>query len=52
MPNREPREMRDRAQKMREMAESFGDLELQRLLREQADNLESLADEMTKMAGQ
>lgn len=40
--------MRQRAQKMREMAETFADPELQRLLREQADKLDDAATEVAK----
>lgn len=46
MPNRDPREMRHRAQKMRALAEEFGDPELKRLLCEQAEKLEKMANDM------
>jgi hypothetical protein len=50
MPNRDPNEMRQRANKMRELAETFSDPELKRLIRERADRLENEADEMAKSA--
>lgn len=51
MPYSNPTEMRARAQKMREMAETFSDPELKRLIRERADRLESEAEELDKLPG-
>lgn len=51
MPNRDPREMRDRARKMRGMANTLSDPELKRLIRERADQLEREADELDKLPG-
>ena len=48
MPNRDPREMFQRAQKIREIAETLSDPELKRLVREKADEVERLAREMAK----